>query len=1217
MYGSSGKLGGRGRGSGGGGSGGRGGGGKRNRSPFPPPPSNRSIVPISTTTSNRLSTGCGASSSVRNRHESANVASSPDESYSLVSDDPISYAMIIRLAPDLVEEIRRIEAQGETARVKFDSNANNSFGNVIDVGGKDFRFTWSQEVGDLCDIYEERRRSDDGKGLLVESGCPWRKLSVQRILDESTKNHVKMRSEEAEHRSKSRKAIVLDHGNPSMKNQLKSLAAAAVDSNPRKMGVKSKKEPAPKKRKVEPPSQGTPKSVFKAGLSSSATPPKGRLPFPSPEQPVASTSPFGCGSLSKASAALEVPRASSKENTVTEKVTPSRTVHAVGPEASGIKKGSEATPKDLQSMLITVLLENPKGMTIKGLEKELGDSFPNCCKKIEPILKKIAIYEAPRYLLKTGVDLDLESFKKLSSGSGSSAEIAHDQTPLQGAVEKATPKAFEHQKQLESKLEESNIVGNAEIQQNSPNTFGDKKTSDLSDGHASSSESDSDSDSDSDSSDSGSSGSQSKSRSKSRSPAGSGSSSDSESDGSSSSKEGSDVDVDIMTGDDDREEPGSNLSAHITTTAMPWRTPDDGLVRNGIGRDKQDARMSDKVDIVGDLPNDDIEVDILGDDDTVPLETNMRSLEENVMPGLSQPGDGQQRSFARNGGNESQNMTSYFDLDSSSRNVKAKSRKGAELNYSSEKSRSAKRMKPGGFNPPQTSGRSKDSLASEDPQHLSLNRPDHDSYSVHLANRVGRDGISDTSSQKGYNLAMPGISVSDAQRLGQRSGDLNARGKAFGMANRYTDNLARGVESERSPSYPHDKFSMSRDKHSEDAYGNEKPVGKNVRECDVGDKQSIPSDSQFRRYGEGVMKVKDAKQMPDSYVGSLPKDTTKTDPERSPIANGKGKVLSREVSELEQGELRELLPAEETQGVKKQFGRNNSFRNSKNNSVVPDNLDLNGRTAAKTIQESRKLSPPNSRVGIAGTQESSFRKRTPEDENEDSWMRQQQRVGQYQAPQMPRTDLTDSEAGSQLNKLSDMGSKSRKNGYLDTNKKGPVSIPQQPETKSSGQVAVPNNVKELKPPKSSTMPEPNERRDSFGMGSQNSNRKRRESSSDEVNCPYSKYEKDEPELRGPIKDISQYKDYVREYCEKYESYCTLNENLETYRNDFDKLGRDLALAKGKDRKRYYDILEQLKESYRQCGTRHKRLKKIFILLHEELKHLKQRINDFASPYTRD
>lgn len=79
---------------------------------------------------------------------------------------------------------------------------------VIDVGGKEFRFTWSPEFGDLCDIYEERQSSEDGNGLLVESGCAWRKLNVQRILDESTTNHVKMLSAEAERKSKSRKYVI-------------------------------------------------------------------------------------------------------------------------------------------------------------------------------------------------------------------------------------------------------------------------------------------------------------------------------------------------------------------------------------------------------------------------------------------------------------------------------------------------------------------------------------------------------------------------------------------------------------------------------------------------------------------------------------------------------------------------------------------------------------------------------------------------------------------------------------------------------------------------------------------------------------------------------------------------------------------------------------------------------------------------------------------------
>lgn len=78
---------------------------------------------------------------------------------------------------------------------------------VINVGSKDFRFTWSREPGDLCDIYEERRSGEDGNGLLVESGGAWRKLNVQRVLDESFKNHVKMRSEEAEKKLKSRKYV--------------------------------------------------------------------------------------------------------------------------------------------------------------------------------------------------------------------------------------------------------------------------------------------------------------------------------------------------------------------------------------------------------------------------------------------------------------------------------------------------------------------------------------------------------------------------------------------------------------------------------------------------------------------------------------------------------------------------------------------------------------------------------------------------------------------------------------------------------------------------------------------------------------------------------------------------------------------------------------------------------------------------------------------------
>lgn len=40
------------------------------------------------------------------------------------------------------------------------------------------------------------------------------------------------------------------------------------------------------------------------------------------------------------------------------------------------------------------------------------------------------------------------------------------------------------------------------------------------------------------------------------------------------------------------------------------------------------------------------------------------------------------------------------------------------------------------------------------------------------------------------------------------------------------------------------------------------------------------------------------------------------------------------------------------------------------------------------------------------------------------------------------------------------------------------------------------------------------------------------------------------------------------------------------RNEFLKFGRDLEAAKEKDMIKYYSILEELKESYRQCGTVH-------------------------------
>ncbi|XP_031105161.1 uncharacterized protein LOC116010038, partial [Ipomoea triloba] len=471
---------------------GAGGAGKRNNnnSSFRTPAVQRSSAALG----GRLSLGSGAAGP---RNRSTAVAPTPsapsnagEETFSLVSGNPLHFAMIIRLAPDLVEEIKRTEAHGGTTRIKFGANANNSAGNVINVGGKDFRFTWSQDRGDLCDIYEERQSEEDGNSLLVESGSAWRKMNVQRVLDESTKNHVKMLSEEAERKSKSRKTIILDPRNPSTKSQVK--ARATVEGNPSKMTLQ---QPPHKKRKVEPPpARGPPNKVSSIGTQG--------MP--------------------------------------------------------GGKKSTSSKPSDLQCMLITFLMDNQSnGMTLKALEKAVGDAFPNSARKIKPILKKVATFQAPgRYFLKPGVKI--ENFMKSTIGSGSCHEVNHPTLPTHNKHELPVPKssfsmradtnALEGQQQFNSKRDEApTFLEKVDLVQLSPEYFDEQKGPDHSERPAGRF-SDSSTDSESDRSGSG-------NKSRSRSPVDDGASrstSDSESDIPSNSEEASDDDLDIMIRDDDR-----------------------------------------------------------------------------------------------------------------------------------------------------------------------------------------------------------------------------------------------------------------------------------------------------------------------------------------------------------------------------------------------------------------------------------------------------------------------------------------------------------------------------------------------------------------------------------------------------------------------------------------------------------------------------------------
>ncbi|XVE51973.1 hypothetical protein DITRI_Ditri02bG0082600 [Diplodiscus trichospermus] len=989
---------------------------------------------------------------------------------------------------------------------------------------------------------------------------------------------------------------------------------------------------------------GLPKSGYKSGSISTASA-KGRhssSPLPSPpERSGAAASPVGIGNMTKSHSSIEdviPPQVRSKENaSSSEKEIPTRATSAVR-EIPGQRGNFGPKPMDLQSLLISLLKENPKGMSLKALEKAVGDTIPNSARKIEPLVKKIATFQAPgRYFLKSGVEL--ESLKKPSSESGSSPEDNHHQTPapeenheeapapVPSLVEKVTHGEMEEQTHLDFNLGvESNVLEQIDIQKQSPNLGGERKTYDNSEGPANSaSDSGSDSDSDSDSSDSGSdSGSHSRSRSRSGSPAASGSasSSDSDSDASSNSKEGSDEDVDIMTSDDDKEtkqnvqisEPG------LLTSPIAWQ-PEHGRPlqngmdenQNGDGSDAVDIEGdgSDAVDIEKDLPEDDQEIGMAVDTD------KGEKPEEGTKPSSSDHDERQERqNFIGNLFDDTENIVKHSirheQSNSSERLHKGKSKRRSDLTHFDENSERSKRMKSESMSRPPVSGSKDADLFSN----ISPSRPidgPYQSSSIKMMDKGDREEHADLGSQKGYNHVFPRKSSSDFHQSGRRPSDQGARAKAANTAERpmkHTESSGHGIkfyEKSVHEDYLIQKDNPPRDIQNEDGLIKEKKL-RNPKEGVPGGKST---DYLHRKHGETVGKFKDAGQISSSFINSSPKDNSRITADRYP-ANGKSNVLQRELSHLELGEIREPL-VEETP-TKKQFERKSSFKQSGSRPSTSENFNMDlsrGKPVGKTKWDSGRSSPPD----LSGI------KRTPEHHAEDL-TRSHQRVFQSQQQHLSNVDYP--EVGSQFNKLADTSGKTRQTetgrklgvgleGYGESHKKAPATAPQQQEFKRGSQF-----IQESKLPTSNKMVDVTDMRKDKALTEGNINgRKKRGSSSDEDCSPYSKYEKDEPEHREPIKDSSQYEEYVNEFREKYESYKSLDKTLQTYRNDFEKLGKDLEYSKDRDKEKYCKTLEQMRESYHQCGARHKRLKKIFVVLHYELKNLKQRLLEYAQSFSID
>ncbi|KAK7255530.1 hypothetical protein RIF29_28943 [Crotalaria pallida] len=1212
------------------------------RSSFPPPSSHRPSAP----SSNRLSLGGGSA-----RNAARGTAPAVEESFSLVSgSNPLAFSMIIRLAPDLVEEIKRVEAQGGKARMKFDPNPNNPNGNIIDVGGKSFRFTWSREFGDLCDIYEERQSGEAGNGLLVESGSAWRKLNVQRILDESTKNLVKMLSEEADIKKKSRKAIVLEPGNPTLKSQYKALAAA--EATPWKNYNKKKEAAALKKRKVETLQVGgPPKSTHRSGMASTTTN-KGRHSSPLPSPPdhlAASTSPLTAVNISKSLDDAVPSQMTGKQeiNPVSEKEFPTKT-HNATRNMPGGKVNNRSKPLDLQGMLISLLMDKPNGMSLKALEKAVGDTLPNSTKKIEPIIKKIATYQAPgRYILRPAVDL--ESFKKPQIESGSSPvdnhrqipvhEETHDQTsaPPGDFEEKVPNDNLEEPVQVKSKgEEESNTLEKIDVQHTSPDIFGDKKGSDHSAGKAgSSTDSGTDSDSESDSSDSGS-DSESHSRSRSRSPGktGTGSSSDSESDASSSGKEGpedSDEDVDIMTSDDEKEaKHKTEATDPRVSLPFPVKSPDGRSLQIDVD-EKQDGNDSDAVEIEKDLTGE-LEAELAPTAATISNEDGKYAEEtEPFSPDYQQLQERQNfiGSLFDERENEVKDSSKHEQSDSSDRLSKSKHKRVSDVKNIDEKSGRKKRPKSGNL-AQEPFAPAMDAHMSDSSRNLSpfeFTEETCKDPTIQTVNRADRQGNSNVGLQKGYNRAFPGKSVSDIPQTGQRSFDQSSLGNP---SNPFENSDKHGESLRHRSKHPVKDFHVSevssvekdkpqRDVQNEDILATEKKVARNSRDRSNGSKQSLSQDSHYEKQGEMVGRLKEGRQGAQSHVGTSPKDN-RIGLDKSPVTNGRGISLQRELSDLELGELRESTP--DVSHIAKQFERKGSFKRSENR--VSTSEDRNSDVSkvnplVRATLDSGKPSPAIVSSGFTSNVES-MKQKNSDNQFEDS-TRSHSRVMQSHSQHLKADHL---DVGSQ-NKLAEMSGKFRNNesgmgqdidleGRRESNRRAPANA----SNKDNKRGMVPYPVKESKRQTPNSLDEMADGgKESVLADRNNSDQKKRESSSDENSCSYSKYEKDEPELRGPITTFTQYQEYVQEYNDKYESYCSLNKILESYRNDFQKLGNDLEYAKGRDMDRYYDIVGQLRESYQRCGPRHKRLKKIFVVLHKELEQIKRRIKDFVNSHNKE
>ncbi|CAN6440264.1 unnamed protein product [Victoria cruziana] len=1129
--------------------------------PTPPQPSCRS--------SSRPPSSAGGNSS-------GHPAPAADETFRLETSSPLNFGMLIRLAPDLVDEIKRVQVQGLSARIKFDNNPNNSSGNVIDVGGKEFRFTWSRELGDPSDIYEEHRSGVNGHGLLVESGSAWRKLNVQRVLDESTRDHVKMRSEEAERLQKSRKAIILDHGNPSVKNQVRTLAAAPTEVNGRRMPFKQKKGPIQKKQKVEPNAVATTviascKPVQKPTTTSAGSAGKTRtsvspvpsptvnafIPLQTPSSPAGNVNIVGGSKIGDDVSGSHMPNSSNAARN--EKDLFGR--FGPGSLHENVKGGIGSTQMDLRSFLISLLMENPKGMTLKALEKTVAEAIPNHGKKLETTIRTIANYVAPgRYFLKEDVEKDVTKRSSLDSGR-SPIFPTGAVTGGSNFTEKITPEEFQQLPQFELEATEPIDLKDTEAHQELINVFDDNQNAVTEEEKvcSSSSESGSESDSETDSSDSG-----SISRSKSRSPV-SASSSDSESDGSSSSQEGSDVHVDIMDDDDDNND-GLNR----------FQGPNSQLSSSPFAGRKSDTDYEQEDEHGGfssQLPTSAPNLEEVGTPDDVVniIEHASSPVSDRMKGGSQEKADSVSKEVSCLNVAKDDHLEEQVPI--SSNNHESKLNKKEECVESVNANITLKIAERGAKDGKETRG-----AFGTTPE-----KPEMDEILSVSGSRARADSVH--SQDYSLNGKREGLKV-EGRTL--PSSNWKGRDASYSLGPRYSspERLMEDLTAQ-----PPGNLDNNSEKAVELA------------------PKSKYSNLQQKKHSE-----KSRKPSKEEKFRATPHQSNTNEVKNALVAENKAK-LRREYSDLEMGEFREPT-FNDTQDHKKQlewknsFGRTEKIDSTEHTYADPGYQKKRKKNTVDSTKPSPQFSDPVGQGFIGGQSGTKL----PEVKTVNQ-IRQQNVTG---APNLSMTDLADVDSSAQLGRSSHP-----KSGKNDVKASHKVLLPGDhgnSEKWNSANILHPQDARVSKTSVGIKPKKSNQFSDSVTSKpdiSQKENRicgKKRTYVPTDEQFPYAIYDKDKPELREAIQTDSQYKEYTKEYCEKYSCYCSLNKALEDDRIHFQKLGCDLELAKDRDADAYAIALGQLRRAYQQCVERHKQMKKIFIVLYEELKHLKKRIKDYAAVY---